>query len=147
MGLGYSRSNVTCHGDEIFLLFKSCEIPSKMDGYYTDTDREVGETLLEYWTNFVKNGKPSNLWQNFNSKSMQRLEIDSLGEVSLELLSENSLVKSWLTIYEENPPKIKKSPPISKGVWQNKKDVLLSIVTKNSSEACRKPLEKLKENI
>ena len=29
-----------------------------MHGYYSDTDREVGKTLLEYWTNFVKTGKP-----------------------------------------------------------------------------------------
>ena len=55
-----------------------------MHGYYSETDREVGKTLLEYWTNFVKTGKPTTkLWAKFDSQSMQRLQIDFEGEVSL----------------------------------------------------------------
>ena len=51
------------------------------------TDREVGKTLLVYWTNFVKTGKPTaKLWTKFDSQSMQRLQIYSEGEVSLESL-------------------------------------------------------------
>ena len=90
-----------------------------MHGYYSSTDREVGETLLEYWTNFVKSGKPSNLWQNFNSESLQRLEIDPLGVVSLQSLSENPMVESWMKIYEDNPPNIRKSSEISEGICEN----------------------------
>ena len=85
------------------------EIPSALHGYYSNTDKEVGATLLEYWTNFVKTGKPSDLWQNFDSENMQRLEIDSLGQVSLKSLSQNPMVESWMKIYEEYPPRIKKS--------------------------------------
>ena len=95
------------------------EIPSVLHGYYSSTDREVGETLLEYWTNFVKSGKPSDLWQNFNYESLQRLEIDPLGEFNLQSLRENPMVESWLKIYEDNPPSIRKSLTISEGVCEN----------------------------
>ena len=84
-----------------------------MHGYYSETDREVGKTLLEYWTNFVKTGKPTTeLWTKFDSQSMQRLQIDSEGEVSLESLYGNTMVKSWLELYKENPPKLKQSQTI-----------------------------------
>ena len=74
-----------------------------MHGYYSETDREVGKTLLEYWTNFVKTGKPTTkLWAKFDSESMQRLQIDSEGEVSLESLHGNTMVKSWLKLYNDN---------------------------------------------
>ena len=105
-GIDLFRKNAACHGDELLLLFKSCEIP--MRGYYSETDREVGKTLLEYWTNFVKTGKPTTkLWTKFNSQSM--LQIYSEGEVSLESLYGNTIVKSWLELYKENPPKLKQS--------------------------------------
>ena len=105
-GIDLFQKNAACHGDELLLLFKSCEMP--MHGYYSETDREVGKTLLEYWTNFVKTGKPTTkLWTKFDSKSMQRLQIDSEGEVSLESLYGNTMVKSWLELYNENPPKLK----------------------------------------
>ena len=47
------------------------------------------------------------LWAKFDSQSMQRLQIDSEGEVSMESLNGNTMVNLWLELYKENPPKLK----------------------------------------
>ena len=117
IGLDLFRKNATCHGDELLLLFKSCEIP--MHGYFSDTDKKVGKPLLEYWTNFIKNGKPTNIWHKLKTrkcrktKILRRLQINSEGEVIMENLNENPIIKSWLKIYEDYSPKIKQLPLLS----------------------------------
>ena len=64
-------------------------------------------------TSVLKTGKPTTkLWTKFDSQSMQRLQIYSEGEVSLESLYGNTMVKSWLELYKENPPKLKQSQTI-----------------------------------
>ena len=48
-------------------------------------------------------GKPTTkLWTKFDSESMQRLQIDSEGEVSLESLHGNAMVNSWLKLFNDN---------------------------------------------
>merc|ERR1719219_698743 len=57
LGLDYSwlQKNVSCHGDETLLIFKSYDIP--IDTHYSESDKKVAGMLLELWTNFVKDGK------------------------------------------------------------------------------------------
>ena len=46
-----------CHGDELFLMFQSSQIPLKT--IMSEEDKQVSQYLWEMWTNFAKTGDPT----------------------------------------------------------------------------------------
>ena len=95
-----------CHGDEILMLFKSCAIP--MEGRYSRKDKKVSNYLLQFWTNFVKTGEPTEIWPNLQKKGHQRLVFESDGSLNVSTF-DDSLTESWMKLYEKNPPRVKVS--------------------------------------
>merc|ERR550519_2691047 len=77
-GVPHPEQYGVCHGDELPLLF----IPAVLTN---SGDRQVSRLLVDWWTNFAKNGNPSpdtGLWQPWDRKG-QYLEIDSTPSMAL----------------------------------------------------------------
>ena len=55
--------NVSCHADQVLMLFKPYDLP--LEPHYTESDKKVAGLLLELWTNFVKYSQPSPHWHRY----------------------------------------------------------------------------------
>ena len=107
LGLDLFVRNVSCHGDETLLLFKPYDIP--INFHYSETDQKIAGTLLHLWTNFVKNGNPSDDWPRFDPyKNPQRLEFKSNAQVEMKPLIHDKFIEIWMELYRKDPPRLKR---------------------------------------
>ena len=88
------------------MIFNTNSLP--FDGAFTENDKKISKTLLQLWTNFVKNGRDPSLsnfkWIPLNEK-LVKLEIATKG---LSMVPINyDLLKFWYTkIWPKFPPKM-----------------------------------------
>ena len=103
----YSSSyQYASQNDDQLMIFNTNSLP--FDGAFTENDKKISRTLLQLWTNFVKNGHnpslPNFKWIPLNEKHV-KLDIDTRG-LSMVTINYN-LLKFWYTnIWPEFPPKM-----------------------------------------
>ena len=103
----YSSSyQYASQNDDQLMIFNTNSLP--FDGAFTENDKKISRTLLQLWTNFVKNGHnpslPNFKWIPLNEKHV-KLDIDTRG-LSMVPINYN-LLKFWYTnIWPEFPPKM-----------------------------------------
>ena len=99
-------NNLSCHADEVSLLFKVHKIP--IDGVYNSDDKIVSAKMLEMWTDFVKTSNPTpetNLWMPMNNADKdhpQWLYFDSKTSEMKTIMTEMAM--NWMNLYEQYPP-------------------------------------------
>jgi len=73
MALGIFENYGVCHMDEVFLMFKFAQVSNSWLGdlaLQNDDDFKMSKKLVKLWTNFAKNGKPT---EDDSWKSLQEL--------------------------------------------------------------------------
>ena len=91
------------------MIFNTNSLP--FDGAFTENDKKISKTLLQLWTNFVKNGQNPSLpdgnfkWIPLNEKKLVKLDIGTKGLAMVPI--NYDLLKFWYRkIWPKFPPKM-----------------------------------------
>ena len=105
MDLYPSSNKYAAHADDQLLIFNTNSLP--FDGAFTFKDQNVSRNLLTLWTDFVKNGRTSNIqqWLPLTPDNLQRMEIRANG---IQMIPHDKVMLKFWT--DQVWPLIKPSP-------------------------------------